>query len=319
MPDHTVAGSLVPFDSKFPRFNPPPGFRLRLGSRSTDEFVTGTFPVGTRTVGFIRIPSFQPASQTNALTQFRNEILFLQQNTSGLVIDLLGNGGGSLCYTNALVQYLSPQPFQTVPVKLRATQQWLVILENLLVALEFNGGSHADIDIANGWIHQTQAASEQNRGDTDPIYLYSPLLCSGAGGLVYSPATLNGNNIAYTKPILLLTDNFTISAAEFFSAILQDIHRVSVYGMRTDGGGGNVVGYNFATGAYAEGNIRMTQSLAVRNHDITTPGLPSAPYIENIGIQPDFFADYQTKTNLLTGGQPFVGGFVNTIGSLMGH
>ena len=79
------------------------------------------------------------------------------------------------------------------------------------------------------------------------------------------------------------------------------------------------MGYNFAMGAYAEGTTRVTQSLGVRNHDITTPGLPSAPYIENIGIQPDFFADYQTKTNLLTGGQPFVAGFVNAIGSLIGN
>ena len=204
-------------------------------------------------------------------------------------------------------------------MKLRATQQWLLNLESVLVPLEFNGGSQADIDIVNGWIRQTQLASEQNRGDTDPIYLYSPVFCNGGGGLVYPPATQNGNNIAYTKPILLLTDNFTLSSAEFFSAILQDIHRVSVYGMRTDGGGGNVVGYNYATGAYAEGNIRMTQSLGVRNHDITTAGLPSGPYIENIGIQPDVFADYQTKTNLLTGGQPFVAGFVNAIGSLVGN
>ena len=319
MPDHVVAGSLAPFSSKFPRFNPPPGFRLRLGARSTDEFVTGTFPAGNKLVGFIRSPSFSPASQTNALAQFRSEIQFLQQNTSGLVIDLLGNGGGSLCYTNSLVQYLSPQPFQTVSVKLRATEQWLLTLESLLVSLESKGGSQADIDITNEWIEQTQAALAQNRGDTDPIYLYSPVLCNGGGGLVYPPATLNGNNIAYTKPILLLTDSFTLSAAESFSAILQDIHRVSVYGTRTDGGGGNVVAYNYATGAYAEGSIRVTQSLEVRNHDITTPDLPPAPYIENIGIQPDFFADYQTKTNLLTGGRPFVTGFVNAIGSLIGN
>jgi len=40
-PDHEVAGSISPFSSRFPSFNPPAGFRLRLGSRQTDEFVTG--------------------------------------------------------------------------------------------------------------------------------------------------------------------------------------------------------------------------------------------------------------------------------------
>jgi hypothetical protein len=52
-------------------------------------------------------------------------------------------------------------------------------------------------------------------------------------------------------------------------------------------------------------------------HLISTPGLPSAPYIENIGIQPDFTADYQTRTNLVTGGQPFVNGVSTVIGNLI--
>src|SRR5262249_19040952 len=96
-PDHVVAGSLVPFSSHFPAFNPPPGFKLRLGAKSTDEFVSGTFPVGNNVVGFIRIPGFSPLSQSNALKQFQAETSFFQQNTSGLVIDLMGNGGGNIC------------------------------------------------------------------------------------------------------------------------------------------------------------------------------------------------------------------------------
>jgi C-terminal processing protease CtpA/Prc len=112
---------------------------------------------------------------------------------------------------------------------------------------------------------------------------------------------------------LLLTDNFTISSAEMFAATLQDQNRVSVYGVRTDGGGGNVVEYDETLGPYGEGNVRITQSIAVRNHNISTPGLPSGPYIENIGIQPDFPVEFNTKNNLLTGGQPFVNGFMQAI------
>jgi hypothetical protein len=40
----------------------------------------------------------------------------------------------------------------------------------------------------------------------------------------------------------------------------------------------------------------------VRGHAISAPGLPSAPYIENIGAQPDVSADYKTVANLLSGG-----------------
>ena len=318
-PDHVVAGSIFPFNSKFPLFNPPPGFRLRLGAKSTDEFISGTFPVGNRLVGFIRIPSFAPASQTNALNQFRSETAFFKQNTSGLVIDLMSNGGGNICYLNNLLRFLSPQPFQALPAKLRATEQWILNLENILLIKQFNGGSQTDIDFIKGMIDEVQAALAENRGLTEPLQIYSPgCLCNSGSGDVYQPATdAQGNNLAYTKPILLLTNNFTLSSAEFFAAILQDQNRVSVYGVPTDGGGGNVVPYAYSGTPYSGGEAFITQSILVRNHTISVPGFPSAPYIENIGIQPDFNADYQTRTNLVTGGQPFVNGFSTVIGNLM--
>jgi peptidase S41-like protein/PDZ domain-containing protein len=322
-PAHVVAGSIFPFNSRFPVFNPPPGFHLRLGAKATDEFVSGTFPAGNRTVGFIRIPSFSPASRSRAIQQFQSEITFFQQNTSGLVIDIMSNGGGNICYANNIVQFLSPQPFQALPGKLRATEQLVLDLESLLLTKEFHGGSASDINLLNDMIDELQEALAENRGLTGPIQIYSPVgFCNSGSGLVYPPASdAQGNNIAYTKPILLLTDNFTISSAEFFAAILQDENRVSVYGVRTDGGGGNVVAYEFNAAPYSEGEALVTQSILVRNHDISTPGLPSAPYIENIGIQPDFVADYQTRTNLLTGGQPFLSGFSTVIGNLInaGH
>jgi C-terminal processing protease CtpA/Prc len=118
----------------------------------------------------------------------------------------------------------------------------------------------------------------------------------------------------------VLTDNFTLSAAEFFLATLQDENRVTVYGVPTDGGGGNVVEFDFNAAPYSEGSARVTQSIAVRKHAITSPGLPPAPFIENIGIQPDVRADFQTRGNLFTGGQPFVNGFSGLIWKLTnGH
>lgn len=319
-PDHVLAGSLFPFSGFFPAFAPPPGFKLRLGAKSTDEFVSGTFTVAGRTVGFIRIPSFSPVSRTNALKQFQTETIFFQQNTSGLVIDLMSNGGGNICYANNLVQFLSPQPFQALSARLRASEQWLLSFENILLFQQFNGIPQSDIDLTSAMIEEIQRARSENRGLTDPIQAYAPAaLCNASGGLFYPPAKdSQGNNIAYTKPILLLTDNFTISAAEMFAAKLQDLNRVSVYGVRTDGGGGNVLEYDWAIGPYGEGSARLTHSIGVRNHDVSTPGLPSAPYVENIGIQPDFPAVFNTKANLLTGGQPFVAGFSQAIGNLIG-
>jgi Peptidase family S41/PDZ domain len=321
-PSHVLAGGLVPFDSPFPIFNPPPGFVLRLGASPSDNFLSGTFPVGTGsatyTVGFIRIPSFAPASEADALTQFQGEITFFEHNTSGLVIDIMGNGGGDGCYANQIAQFLIPTAFNPLNLEIRATENWLISFETSLITAELTGASQDTINVLAGLVQSTQQALGENRGMTPPIPVLSPADCFGVGGTMYPPATdQSGNNLAYTKPILVLTDNFSASAAEFFGATLQDVNRITVYGERTSGGGGNVVAFGFNVGPYSEGSVRVTLSLGVRNHNITTPGLPSAPFIENIGVYPDIIADYRTKDNLLHGGATFVAGFSTIIQNLI--
>jgi len=39
---------------------------------------------------------------------------------------------------------------------------------------------------------------------------------------------------------------------------------------------------------------------------ISAPGYPPSPYIENVGVHPDFVVDYMTRANLMTSGAPFV-------------
>jgi hypothetical protein len=313
-PSRTLAGGIYPFDSMFPLFNPPPGFRLRLGAHATDEFVSGTFPAGNQLVGFIRIPGFEPNSESLALSQFQTEIEYFQKNTAGLVIDLMDNGGGDLCYTNELLQFLFPQPFQSVPFKLRPTEAWLEDFAYDIVDSQSEGAPQFVVDAYASYANEIRRDLSLNKRLTE-----TPIpICSYTNTL--PPATdTNGNVIAYTKPIVVLNNNFTLSAAETFAATLQDAERATMFGTQTDGGGGNVVSFN-AT-AFSEGNTRVTESLEIRNHLISTTDLPSAPYVENIGVQPDLYSDYQTRANLLTGGQPFVEGFTIAIAKLieLGH
>jgi hypothetical protein len=309
-PGHVVAGSIDPFDSPFPVFDPPAGFQMRLGGDFSDEFLTGTFPAGKSTIGFIRIPTFDPISQTNAIQQFQSEIEYFQQNTSGLVIDVMGNGGGDGCYTNNLLQYLFPQSFHTIGLELRATQFWLLVFEDSLISAQAVG-DQAAIKLYTAYIQQLTRALGRNRGLTSALPV-----CTDS--LTYTPARDDkGKIVAYKKPIVVLTDSFSASAAEFFSATLQDGKRATTYGVRTSGGGGNVAEFDFNATSFSEGSARVTLSLGVRANNITTAGLPSAPLIENIGVNPDVLADYQTKDNLLHHGQTFVKGFTKTISDLI--
>jgi hypothetical protein len=212
-----------------------------------------------------------------------------------------------------------PQPFESLPIRLRPTESSLLNLELNLNNAKAAGRPESDLELLRGMIDEVKTTLGKERELTEPIPVYLPAgTCNSGNGLLYQPAKdTAGNNIAFTKSILLLTDNFTISSAEMFSAVLQDQNRALVYGVRTVGGGGYVVEYDFMIGPYSQGSARVTQSIAVRNHNISTPGLPGGPYIENIGIQPDFRAEFNTKNNLLTGGQPFVNGFMQAISGMI--
>lgn len=300
---------LFPFDSLTPAFNPPTGFKLRLGSKSTDQFISGTFPAGPYTIGFIRIPTMEPPSTATALSQFIPEILFFQQNTDGLVIDVMSNGGGFACYPQQLASALIPTKFRGLSAEIRSTLSWVADFSSAQVIAKLEGAPQWVVDLYTSYLQSVQQALSENRGRTGNLPL-----CSYTFDV--NPLTdSKGNNLAYTKPILVLTDSFTLSAAEIFTMLLQDNKRATIFGTRTDGGGGNVV--SFDAGAYSEGATRITESLITRAQPVQTPGFPLSPYYDGMGIYPDIVQDYQTRDNLVGGGKPFVDAFTAAISGLI--
>ncbi len=297
------------FGNLFPIFNPPAGFKLRLGAARADQFLSGTFPAGAKTVGFIRIPSMSPSNTNNALTQFAAEMAFFQQNTDGLVIDVMRNGGGSLCYTEALEKFLIPGPFRSIAYEIRATQFWVEVFSSTYFSAKASGAPQWVIDTYANYLRDVKQALSENRGRTgdEPI--------CGTTFDVSGVVDQQGKNAAFTKPILVLTDEFTLSAAEAFTMILQDAKRSTTFGTRTDGGGGNPAAYT--AGVYSEGQTRVTRTFVTRKNFVTTPGFPASRYLENTGVYPDIVQDYMTKDNLLNGGKTFVTAIITALQGLL--
>ena len=107
---------------------------------------------------------------------------------------------------------------------------------------------------------------------------------------------------------MLLTDEFTISTADSVANMIQSANRGLLYGMRTNGAGGNNT--TFDAGPFSEGLAGMTIGIQTRPHLFTIPGYPTSIYIENVGVQPDVVSDYMTRQNLLQSGAPFINGFL---------
>lgn len=296
--------AVLNFGGKFPIYGPPPGFVQRLGASSADFFLTGTFPANGLRIGLIRIPTMSPPSVALALQQLDQEMAFFNANTDGLIVDVMRNPGGSVSFVESLTQRFIPTPFQTMGFEIRATAAWLFsFASSLNAARQSNAPPQIIQNLQNNFDEVFRAFNEE-RGRSAPVSL------NATGSLTLAPSP-----IAYRKPLLVLVDELSASGADMFPAVLQDNHRATLFGMRTMGAGGSVVGFN-AT-AYTESFFRITVSLMNRGHLIQTPDFPAAPYVENIGVRPDIAVDYMTRTNLLTGGAGFVQAFTAAIANLI--
>ena len=296
--------SVLNFGSRFPIYAPPPGFVLRLGAGANDFFLSGTYVANGVRIGLIRIPTMAPPNTALALQLLDQEITYFNANTDGLVIDVMRNPGGTVSFVEAIAQRFIPTPFQTMGFEIRATAAWLFSFAAQLTSAELSNAPADVIQNLRNIYNEVLTAYNENRGRSAPVPL------NATGSMTLQPAPN-----AYTKPLLVLTDEFSASGADMFPALIQDNQRGPIFGMRTMGAGGSVVGFN-AT-AYTESFFRITVSLMNRGRLVKAPGLPAAPYIENIGVQPDIVQDYMTRDNLLNAGASYRQAFTNAVVSLV--
>jgi hypothetical protein len=273
-------------------------FTRRLGGATTDLLYSGTFRYEDLTIGYIRVPNYAPSSLTTWLQQLEQEIAFMNANTNGLILDEMRNTGGNLCTGQELVRRLVPYPFQATGFALRPFWTRVLGFYNSLISAR---ASNAPPDVIQQYeqsFNEMLAANQEGRLVTKPLPLCSP-------SLTRTPATDQaGNVIAYSKPLVMLIDEFSTSTADSVPSMIQDARRGPLYGKRTNGAGGNNT--SFDTGPYSEGFTGMTLALQVRSKAIVTPDYPVSDVIENVGVRPDFEADYMTKDNLLQNGLPFL-------------
>jgi hypothetical protein len=204
------------------------------------------------------------------------------------------------------MRYLNPGGYYSAGNKIRATWDLVMSLQYDLEDAAYWGATDVEMAALEQFLNQAKRAFAENRGFTTP----QPLC--GISIAIDSAHDQAGAEIAYAKPILVLTDELSASAAEIFAAVMQDEKRATIYGTRTDGAGGSVT--QFPVGVYMESYLYYAQSILTRKNVIDSGGqFPNAPYIENIGVRPDVVDDYMTMENLLNNGKPFVDRFTQAL------
>lgn len=299
------------FGSRDPIYRMPAGFVQRLGRNRSDFFFSGTQTVNGKRVGLIRIGNFEPVSFSLlglASNQFTNEITFMKANTDVLVVDVSRNPGGYVCFAEDLAARLLAKPFNAAGFEIRPTLD-LVREFEFAVADAQDFGEEWEVRAYSALLKDLKTAYSENRGRTGPIPL------CGTGLDLQPLRDRTGAAVGYGKPILLLTDEFSVSAAELFAGMLQDAKGATLFGFRTAGGGGNDSSY--PAGFFSEGSAHASQMLAVRQFVQSAPGFPATKYIENIGVRSDIEYDYQTRENLTGNGAAFVDAFLKAAVALV--
>src|SRR5205814_1659246 len=140
------------------------------------------------------------------------------------------------------------------------------------------GASQQVIDQYEMLFKAMLAANTQGQTITDSL----PLCTSS---LTRDPLMdADGNVLAYKKQMMMLIDEFSTSTADSVPGMFADANRGALYGMRTDGAGGNNT--LFDTGSYSEGLTGMTLALQTRKGKHLNADYPYTDLIENTGVWP---------------------------------
>ena len=297
-----VPQRLIGFGQRNPIFTLPPGFVRRLGSLNSHFHYSGTYQSGGKRIGYLRFPDFDPPT-FGAYPELATEIAFLKANTDGLVIDITRNAGG-ICYGQDALQLIIPKSFRGATDEIRPSLSDLQYYE-FLKSNPFLDLEQWQVNLLTSVYQQLAQAYSENRGRTGPLPVCSETID------VEPLRNRDGSLTAYDKPIVLLTDEFTISWGDTFAQIFADAKRGPLFGLRTNGAGGSVLWGE--GGPYSEGSLSYTTSLGTRATPVAAPGYPVTTYYENVGIHPDIPYDIMTEENLRSGYRPYVEAFTQAI------
>ncbi|MCX6590718.1 MAG: S41 family peptidase [Acidobacteria bacterium] len=303
---------LVGFGSRTPYYNRPDGFTRRRGVGS-DQLYTGVYQSGGFRLGLIRIPTFSQstAQRTALLAELSAEVTFMRQNTDGLVVDVSRNPGG-WC-SASIAARLTNRPLRIYQTQYRPNLAEIRDYQESLLLADDLGAEQWVLDSFAYNLDALNTTAQTSGAMTGglPACEVPELTNIGRFGFwgladVY-PVWPGG----YDKPIIVVQDELSMSQAEHFTAMIQDNQIAPVVGVRSAGLGGFIL--SFDGGRFSEGSASVTGGITERRTVARAPGLPPAPYIENIGVVPDIALDAMTRENLLSGYKQFVDGFTKIL------
>jgi len=222
-------------------------------------------------VGYVRIPDYN--TNVDRLRFFSSLTQFFERDTQAMVIDQVGNPGGSMIFMYSILSHLIQEPVEPPPHTITI---WEEDLEEATQALK-NPSNDRNEKISYFRRIVSEHSAGRGKGDrpTTPLFL---------SGIEQVPPSNN----PYTKPIVVLNSSLTMSAGEFLSAMLKESNRAVFFGEGTRGAGGCVRPVTYSSSVIPLFGT-LTWTLGRRTN---------GEFIENVGIDPDVSYEIQAEEDI---------------------
>jgi C-terminal processing protease CtpA/Prc len=269
-------------------------FRLPEGAREIPGIpvTAAIYEAAGKKIGILRIPSF---GDEGLLEVVARALMTLERETDVLVLDQTNNPGGSVSLVSDIVSLFADRSFKDMDFEIRPSLAWLKSFQDINTQIENMLRTNPQDVAANALKARFEyLESEIRESLKERRFLTNPVSLNlvGSFGMI-QPAGM----VSYTKPVLMLINEFDFSGGDAFPALLKDNGRVTLFGTQTSGAGGNVREYGPLANSFFK--LALTESLMIR---------PNGQYMENRGIQPDI--EYAvTEDDFMNGYRNYVRAF----------
>lgn len=278
-------------------------FNLPEGAEELPNFpvTAAIYEAAGKKIGVLRINSY---GDKGLLDVVARALVVMEEQTDVLVLDQTNNPGGDVSLVSDLTAFFADKSYQDVNFLLRPSLAWMGTFQDVNEKLGEVLKAKGDDLVANALKprfeyleNEIRDSIRERRFYTNPVSLNF----LGSFGMIQPSGA-----VRYTKPVLLLINEFDFSGGDMFPAIMKDNGRATLFGAQTTGAGGNVREHGPLSNSHFK--VNLTESLMVR---------PNGEFIENRGVKPD--VEYTvTEDDFMNGYRGYVKAFTAEALKLVG-
>jgi hypothetical protein len=228
VPLENKRSTYITWDEKFARVNNP-----RRKDLNKPELIKNLFHIDENNIAYLRIPSMVDQEDASVFFQTIDEFMIKAKSSMSLIIDVRGNGGGTRHLIKELAGYFV-HPDSTYVVNATRQRGKLPLNEDF------------KDDLHNRFLFSKNELDNKERDFVDkfmstfiPMYNLDDIKYSEFHYFLLNGKKLTKNKYHYNKPIYIMANEKSFSAASVFASVFKGLPNIKLVGINTDGSSGN--------------------------------------------------------------------------------